>query len=56
MLLSRVELLDLSFDFKNRKNADFRLKFRGREPILGPASNRNLPDFCRMSRNIGRVT
>ena len=59
---SRIEGLELCFDFENRVVAVFRLKFRGREESFSRAESRNVPGFggesqniCRESRNIFRL-
>ena len=47
-----VEVLNLCFGFESRTSAILRLKFCVREAFLSGAQNRNIPDFCRESRNI----
>ena len=54
MSITRFEVLKICFDFESRASAVLRLKFCGREAILSRAQSRNMPDFDRESRNIGR--
>ena len=51
---SRIEVLELCFDFQSRVVAVFRLKFRGREESSSRAESRNVPGFGGESQNICR--
>ena len=50
MRQSRVEVLDLCFDFESLVSAVLLLKCRGQNAILSQAQGQNIPDFYRDSR------
>ena len=52
MRQSRVEVLDLFFDFESLVSAVFLLKCRGQIAILSQAQSQNVPNFCRDGRNL----